>query len=156
MYVIAIFWLGWSARSDVHWIVPTLSGIFFGIGYLLIFMAILNYVSDAYLTFAASAQGMASTCRSIGGSVLPLASKKMFHTLGIGWACSLLGFLMLACSVIPFVFIVFGERIRAGSKFCQELKSIAEEEENERNRRTASDARTASKEEKGEIDLERT
>lgn len=136
MYVLAIFWLGWTAREDVHWIVPTLSGIPFGIGYLLIFMAMLNYVSDAYLTFAASAQGIASTCRSIGGSVLPLASKRMFKTLGIGWACSVLGFLMLACSVIPFVFIAYGERIRAGSKFCQELKRIQEEEEEREKKRT--------------------
>jgi hypothetical protein len=140
MYVIAIFWLGWSARANVHWIVPTLSGIPFGIGYLLIFMALLNYVSDAYLTFSASAQGIASTCRSIGGSVLPLASKQMFQTLGIGWACTVLGFIMLLCCVIPFVFIAFGERIRAGSKFCQELRRIAEEEERERKRRSASAA----------------
>ena len=141
MYVAAIFWLGWSARSDVHWIVPALSGIPFGIGYLLIFMALLNYMSDAYLTYAASAQGMTSTCRSIGGAVLPLAAKQMYSKLGIGWACSVLGFLMLACSIIPFVFIAYGEKIRAGSKFCHEVRSMAEQDETDRQRRASKKAR---------------
>ena len=139
--MLAIFWLGWTSREGVHWIVPTLSGIPFGIGYLLIFMALLNYVSDAYLTFAASAQGVLSTCRSIGGSILPLASRKMFKTLGIGWACSLLGFVMMGCCVIPFVFIVYGERIRGGSKFCLELRLLAEEEEGVRERQRVREMR---------------
>lgn len=134
LYVISIFWLGWSAREGVHWIVPTLSGIPFGMAFLLIFMALLNYLSDAYLTFAASAQGMASTCRSLGGAVLPIAGRRMFMNLGINWACSLLAFLAMGVSVIPFVFIRYGDRIRANSKFCQELRRMQEEEKEEASR----------------------
>lgn len=87
-------------------------------------MAMLNYLTDAYETYAASAQGIASTCRSIFGALLPLASKSLFDALGIHWACSLLGFLSLGVTIIPFVFIRYGDRIRAGSKFCQELKQL--------------------------------
>lgn len=39
LYVIGLFWIGWSAKSGVHWIMPILSGIPFGMGFLLIFMA---------------------------------------------------------------------------------------------------------------------
>jgi len=49
--VISCFWVGWTARKDVPWIVPALSGIPFGIGYLLLFMALLNYLVDAVRTF---------------------------------------------------------------------------------------------------------
>lgn len=35
LYVISLFWLGWTARSDIHWIVPILSGIPFGLGFML-------------------------------------------------------------------------------------------------------------------------
>ena len=131
LFVVSIFWLGWSAKRDVHWIVPTLSGIPFGTAFLLIFMALLNYLSDAYLTFAASAQGMASTCRSLGGAVLPIAGRRMFMNLGIDWACSLLAFLALGVTVIPFVFIRYGDRIRANSKFCQELRRMMEQQQEE-------------------------
>lgn len=45
-----LFWFGWSGyRSDIHWIVPTLSGLLTGFGLLAIFLQALNYLVDAYL-----------------------------------------------------------------------------------------------------------
>ena len=45
-----LFWFGWSGyRADVHWIVPTLSGLLTGFGLLSIFLQSLNYIIDAYL-----------------------------------------------------------------------------------------------------------
>jgi MFS transporter, DHA1 family, multidrug resistance protein len=45
-----LFWFGWSGyRSDIHWIVPTLSGLMTGFGLLAIFLQALNYLVDAYL-----------------------------------------------------------------------------------------------------------
>ena len=128
LYMASIFWIGWTARADISWIVPTLSGLTFGMSFLFIFFAILNYLSDAYVIYAASAAGIASTCRSIGGAVVPLAAKSMFTRLGINWACSLLAFLTMGVSAIPFIFIWKGDTIRANSKFCQELKRMREEE----------------------------
>jgi len=138
MFVISLLWIGWSANEDTYWLAPVSSGVLWGIGFLLIFLALLNYLTDAYETFAASAQSIASTCRSVFGVVLPLASGRMFDTLGISWACSLLAFLSLSMVAIPFAFIRFGDSIRANSKFCQQLKELklkeaAEQEERERN-----------------------
>ncbi|KAL9078178.1 MAG: hypothetical protein Q9157_002901 [Trypethelium eluteriae] len=53
LFAVSLFWLGWAARPTVHWIVPVLAGVPCGIGYLLIFMALLNYIIDAYAVFAA-------------------------------------------------------------------------------------------------------
>ncbi len=39
----------------------------------------------------------------------------------VAWATTLLGFLSLAMSIIPFIFIRYGDKIRANSKFCQYL-----------------------------------
>lgn len=36
----------------------------------------------------------------------------MYQALGLGWGNSLTGFIALAMVPIPFVFYVFGERIR--------------------------------------------
>jgi len=122
LFVIALFWLGWTARPSIHWIVPTLSALPFGIGFLLIFMGELNYLVDAYEIYAASAMGAASCARSIFGVILPFAARPMYTKLGIPWACSLLGFLSLLMAFIPFIFIKYGDLIRANSKFCQEIK----------------------------------
>jgi hypothetical protein len=81
-FVISSFWLGWTARESVHWIVPTLAGILFGMGYLCLFMALLNYLVDAYEIFAASAMAAASLSRSSFGAVLPFAAKPMYEAMG--------------------------------------------------------------------------
>ena len=45
-----LFWFGWSGyRADIHWIVPTLSGLLTGFGLLSIFLQSLNYLVDSYL-----------------------------------------------------------------------------------------------------------
>ena len=139
LYVVSLFWLGWSASPNVHWIVPTLAGIPFGIGFMLIFMALLNYITDAYEIFSASAMSATSCTRSVFGALLPLAARPMYQKLGISWASSLLGFMSLGMSIIPFAFIKYGQRIRANSKFCQDLKSKKEQAEKVREGRTASD-----------------
>ncbi|KAK7627478.1 major facilitator superfamily domain-containing protein [Phyllosticta citricarpa] len=125
----SLFWIGWAARpGEVHWIVPVLGGIPYGIGYLLIFMSILNYLVDAYETFSASAMAASGTARSIFGAALPFAAQPMYKNLGVGWACSVLGFVMLALCGIPFVFIKYGDKIRANSAFCKELKEKKDKE----------------------------
>ena len=122
LFAISLFWLGWTARADIHWIVPTLSALPFGVGFLLIFMALINYIVDAYEVFAASAMGAASCSRSIFGVILPFAARPMYDNLGVPWACSLLGFLSILMGVVPFVFLKYGAKIRENSKWCQELK----------------------------------
>ncbi|KAK6955194.1 hypothetical protein Daesc_002825 [Daldinia eschscholtzii] len=122
LFAISLFWLGWSARPSVSFVAPMLAGIPFGAGYMLIFMALLNYLTDAYEIFAASANAAASSCRSVFAVVLPLATTPMFARLGVSGACSLLGGLSLLMSIIPFIFIWKGEDIRARSKFCIALK----------------------------------
>ena len=127
LYVISLFWLGWTASPHIHWIVPMLAGIPFGVGFMLIFMALLNYITDAYEIFAASGMSATSISRSIFGALLPLAANPMYTKLTIPWASSFLGFLSLAMCIIPFAFIKYGDRIRANSRFCQELKARKEE-----------------------------
>ena len=49
-FAAGLFWFGWSGyREDIHWIVPTLSGLLTGFGLLAIFLQSLNYIVDAYL-----------------------------------------------------------------------------------------------------------
>ncbi|KAJ4155003.1 hypothetical protein LMH87_000269 [Akanthomyces muscarius] len=126
LFVISLFWMGWSARPGVHFVVPLLAGIPFGMGMILIFFAILNYLVDAYEIFAASANAASSTSRSILAVVLPFATTRMFERLGIAGACSLLGGLLAVMCIIPFVFIWKGEAIRARSKFCVALRERRE------------------------------
>ena len=118
-----------------------MGGIPYGIGFLLVFMALINYMVDAYEIFAASALAAASCARSMFGVVLPFAGRPMYVKLGIAWASSLLGFVSLAMCAIPFVFIRYGPKIRAHSKFCQELAEIRRKREEAEDKRLRTEAR---------------
>ncbi|KAI0911050.1 major facilitator superfamily protein [Ustulina deusta] len=122
LFSATIFWLAWTARPSIHWIVPSIAGLPFGIGFLLIFMALINYLADAYGIFASSALAAASGSRSILGAILPLCTDSLYGHLGVHWATSLLGFLSLLCALIPFAFITFGHKLREHSKFSRALK----------------------------------
>ncbi|SMR47412.1 unnamed protein product [Zymoseptoria tritici ST99CH_3D1] len=148
LFAISLFWLGWTARPSIHWIVPTLSALPFGIGFLLIFMALINYMVDAYEIYAASAMGIASCTRSIFGVVVPFAARPMYDALGIGWGCTLLGCVSLVMGVVPFAFLRYGGVIRSRSRWCGELKRAKEEE---RVRREAEEGESEVRETKGEV-----
>ncbi|KAF2461944.1 major facilitator superfamily domain-containing protein [Lineolata rhizophorae] len=132
--VAGLFWAGWTASASIHWLAPVSAGVSFGIGFLLVFMSLINMLVDAYDVFAASALAAASTFRSLFGAVLPFATTPMYERLGVAWACSLLGFLTLAMCVIPFAFVRYGELMRRKSRFCRYLEEKRREEEEERAR----------------------
>ncbi|TDZ39656.1 Citrinin biosynthesis cluster MFS transporter mrr1 [Colletotrichum spinosum] len=146
LFFVSLFWLGWSARPRTSYIAPMLAGLPFGAGFMLIFIALLNYLTDAYEIYAASANAAASTSRSLLAVVLPLATTPMFARLGIAGACSLLGGLSALMCVIPFVFIWKGEKIREGSRFCAALRERKEELERKVEEGRAREARNGPKE----------
>jgi len=115
---ISLFWFGWTARSDVHWISPVIAEAFFGCGNLLIFMAATLYLTDTYgARYTASAMGANNLARYTVGCVFPLWVNYMYDGLGIGWATSVFGFISLAMMPIPWVFWLYGARLRANVKY---------------------------------------
>ncbi|KAH8894526.1 MFS general substrate transporter [Thozetella sp. PMI_491] len=126
LLVISLFWLAWTSRAQIHWIVPMIAGFPFAVALLLILAAFFNYLTDSYVMFSASALAAASCVRSIWGALLPMAASPMYQKLGIGWATSVLGFAVVLMMPIPFVFIIYGNEIRARSKFCQKVAELKE------------------------------
>ncbi|KKZ66142.1 hypothetical protein EMCG_08114 [[Emmonsia] crescens] len=127
-FAAGLFWFGWSGfTADVHWIVPTLSGLLTGFGLLVIFLQALNYIIDAYLLFAASAIAANTLLRSLAGAAFPLFSERMFASLGVNWSGTLLGCVAVALAPIPVIFYIYGAKLRARSKFS--AKHIVEDEE---------------------------
>lgn len=119
MFAVSMFWFSWTAEyNSIHWIVPTIAGVFLSASILLIFVAFLNYLTDAYLMFAASALAANTVCRSACGAAAPLYTQYMFDALGVGGGGSLIGGIAVLLAPIPFVFIKYGGNIRRKSKFA--------------------------------------
>ncbi|KAL6715036.1 hypothetical protein ACLMJK_007297 [Lecanora helva] len=124
-FSIGLFWFAWTGyRADIHWIAPTLSGLFTGFGLLSIFLQSLNYLVDAYLMFAASAIAANTFLRSIAGAVFPLFSMYMFNAIHVNWAGTLLGCVAALLAPIPVIFWKYGAKIRAKSKFAPTMKPL--------------------------------
>ncbi|KAF2739903.1 major facilitator superfamily [Polyplosphaeria fusca] len=122
-FTIGIFWFGWTGyKADIHWIVPTLSGILIGFGLLSIFLQALNYLVDAYLMFAASAIAANTFLRSLCGAAFPLFAQQMFQGMGIQWAATLLGCIAAILVPVPIWFYYKGAQIREKSKFAPTSK----------------------------------
>ncbi|KAF7116121.1 hypothetical protein CNMCM5793_004141 [Aspergillus hiratsukae] len=120
---ISLFWFGWTGNfASVHWIVPIIAAMLFGIGGYLIFNSIFCYQAQAYPKYAASVLAGNDFLRSTFGGGFPLFATQMFHNLGVGWACTLLGCLTVVFAPYPSLLYVFGERIRMRSKYAQHGK----------------------------------
>lgn len=52
----------------------------------------------------------------------PLFTTYMYKNLGTQWASSIPAFLALVFAPLPFVFLKFGAKLRANSKFANEAK----------------------------------
>ncbi|KAF4906426.1 putative MFS-type transporter [Colletotrichum fructicola] len=124
LMVISLFWLGWTVWPSTSPIIPMLSGIFFGCGFQLLFMGMINYLTDVFRQYSASAHAAASMTRSIGAITLPLAANSMYTNLGVHWAPSVLGFIALAMGVIPFIFIRYGDRLARSSRTAREFSEV--------------------------------
>ncbi|KAJ4267335.1 hypothetical protein NW762_003439 [Fusarium torreyae] len=143
-FAIGIFWFGWTGYTqNIHWIVPTLSGLFTGFGLMSIFLQALNYLVDAYLMFAASAIAGNTFLRSLCGAGFPLFARQMFDGMGIQYAATLLGCVAAVLAPIPFIFYRYGAKIRQKSKYAPTAppvgapSSSAEEDEKETENETA-------------------
>lgn len=118
-FSLGLFWFGWSGyRADIHWIVPTLSGLLTGFGLLSIFLQSLNYLVDAYLMFAASAIAANTLLRSLFGAIFPLFAVYMIDGMGVQWAGTLLGCVAALLVPVPVWFYLRGAKIREKSKFA--------------------------------------
>ncbi|KAF8830696.1 hypothetical protein HHX47_DHR2001051 [Lentinula edodes] len=110
---VGLFWYGWSAQAQIHWIMPIIGSGIFGFGMMTTFLPIQLYLVDAF-QFAASALAAAAVLRSILGFAFPLFGAQMYAALGYGGGNSLLGGLAIVLG-IPFPIWIYykGEQMRA-------------------------------------------
>lgn len=78
----------------------------------------MNYLVETYRSHSAIALAAQTTVRSLVGGGFVLFAKQMEDRLGVHWASSLLGFLALLLTPIPFTLWIYGAKIRSWSKYA--------------------------------------
>lgn len=110
---IGIFWYGWAAEKQAHWIVPIIGTALFGFGILWVIMPTQLYMVDAFgPEAAASALAANVILRLLFGAFIPLAGPSLYADLGLGWGNSVLGFIGVAFLPVPLFFYRYGGWLR--------------------------------------------
>ncbi|KAI5117818.1 hypothetical protein M0805_004948 [Coniferiporia weirii] len=118
LVAVGLFWIAFTTFPGVHWIVPLLGSIPFGLGIIYVFTATFTYLVIAYRPIAASAMAANSALRSSFAAVFPLFAGQMYDRLGTVGATALLAGLTSLMAPLPFIFYWYGARIRANSKYA--------------------------------------
>ncbi|KAI0403953.1 major facilitator superfamily domain-containing protein [Xylaria palmicola] len=107
------FLYGWTAEYRVHWIVPIIGTFIVGFGSLFVIIPAQTYLVDAFGS-EASASALAANLiiRSPFGALLALAAPPLYSRLGLGWGNSVLGFITLIFTPVPWLFYHYGETLR--------------------------------------------
>jgi MFS family permease len=113
------FLTGWTSSPSIHWIVPCIGLVMLGTGFFTIFQAALNYLVDTFQMYAASAVAANTFLRSIFAAAFPLVVGPLYHNIGVGPGSSITGGFAALLIPVPIVFIIFGKRIRASSKWSK-------------------------------------
>ncbi|KAF8578166.1 MFS general substrate transporter [Ramaria rubella] len=117
-YVVAFFWFGWTSFPSVSFWAPMMSGIFVGASIIMIFLSLINYTIDAYLSMSASALAVMTVVRSMAGAGFPLFAIQMYNKLNPRWASTLLGLIALLMMPIPFILLRYGPELRRRSRYA--------------------------------------
>ena len=120
------FWYGWTSFSNIHWILPTLGLGCATMGIFSIYLAVFNYLADIYHIYASSALAAQSFCRNMAAGAFPVFVDAMFRRLTYQGAGSFLGAVSALLTVVPWLLVFFGPRIRARSKIARELLAEAD------------------------------
>jgi multidrug resistance protein len=137
---IGLFMFGWTSSPSVHWIVPTIAIGIATVGIFSIYLATFNFLADTYHRYASSALAAQSFCRNMLGKfpvspnwtvtnshlggIFPLITTQMYSKLGYGPASSLLGGIGAILTIVPWILVFYGPRIRARSKFASEIMDV--------------------------------
>lgn len=113
------FWFGWTSSPSIPWVLPVLGIGCATMGIFSIYLAVFNYLAEIYEEYASSALAAQGFCRNLLGGIFPLVIPAMFRNLTFHGAGSLLGGLGVLLTLVPWVLVAFGPRIRAKSRFAR-------------------------------------
>ena len=114
------FMYGWTAEYGTHWILPIFGTFIIGLGSLFVVIPAQVYLVDSFgAEAAASALAANLIIRSPFGAFLDLAAAPLYDKLGLGWGNSVLGFITLIFTPVPWLFYRYGETLR--TRFAVEL-----------------------------------
>lgn len=115
---VGLFIYAWTPYANLHWMGPVFGGGLIVFALVVAYNGIFAFTIDAYRLFAASAMACNGVVRSTMASVFPLFGLQMYKNMGIHWSTTMLALITAGFIPMPILFFIYGERIRAKSRFA--------------------------------------
>ncbi|KAI7213641.1 MFS general substrate transporter [Hortaea werneckii] len=115
---IGLFIFGWTGSvGHIHWIVSVIGIVIFTMGVFVLMQCIFVYLPLVYPQYAASLFAGNDFARSTIAFAAVMFSRPMYIGMGVGPGTSLLGGLTAACIGGILVLYLYGDKLRARSRF---------------------------------------
>lgn len=115
---ISMFWMGWTSDPNISIWSPIAASVVFGFGILCVFISSYQYVIDSYEIYAASALASVTVIRYVAAGGMTIVGIPFYTNVGVHYTCTILGCIAAACTPVPYLFYIYGPRIRAKSKYA--------------------------------------
>lgn len=115
---VSMFLMGWLSDGDISIWAPIASSVLFGFGILCVFISCYQYVIDSYEIYAASALASVTLIRYVAAGGMTIVGIPFYENLGVHYTCTILGCIAAACTPVPYLFYIYGHKLRQKSKYA--------------------------------------
>ena len=121
LFSITLLWFAFTSSGDTSYWSPIITGGVLGFADPLLWLSMLNYITDSYPNVAGSAIAAFLIPSFLMAAGLAHLGVLMFENMETRWAVATIGFVSIGlCGLIYFVYF-FGARIRMRSKLARKF-----------------------------------
>ncbi|KAL6244682.1 hypothetical protein RBB50_008210 [Rhinocladiella similis] len=119
LFPISLLWFAFTCDGSVSYWSPVVAGGVLGFCDPLLWLAMLNYITDSYPNVAASAIAAFLIPSFLIAASLAHAGVAMFENMSVKWAFATLGFISFGLVALVYILFFFGPRLRRYSKLAR-------------------------------------
>jgi len=118
-FPISLFWFAFTSDGSVSFWSPVVAGGLLGFADPLLYLSMLNYITDSYPNVAASAVAAFLIPSFLGAAAFAHIGIVMFTNMSTTWAFATLAFISLPLVALMYVVYFFGPWLRRRSKLAR-------------------------------------
>ncbi|KAK5048322.1 hypothetical protein LTR84_005992 [Exophiala bonariae] len=119
LFPVSLFWFAWTSDGSTSYWSPIVAGGVLGFCDPLLWLSMLNYITDSYPNVAASAIAAFLIPSFLIAAGCAHAGVAMFANMNEKWAFATLGFISIGLVVLVYVLFFFGPVLRRWSKLAR-------------------------------------
>lgn len=90
----------------------------FGYGILCVFISSYQYIIDSYESYSASALAFVTLVRYVVAGGMTVVGIPFYRNMGVHWTLTILGGISALLVPVPYLFYIYGHKIRKHSKYA--------------------------------------